>query len=72
MTEYFETSGIFRRFSDLTRKRFPTIFRQLSDIKSESKVELPGREPPFFRIAIRYFTTAPRSHYNFLGSSVRQ
>ncbi len=31
LTDYFEINGIFLRFSILTRRSFPTIFRQLSD-----------------------------------------
>ncbi len=32
LTDYFEINGIFLRFSILTRRSFPTIFRQLSDV----------------------------------------
>ncbi len=31
LTDYFDINGIFLRFSILTRRSFPTIFRQLSD-----------------------------------------
>jgi hypothetical protein len=31
LTDYFKINGLFLRFSILTRRSFPTIFRQLSD-----------------------------------------
>jgi hypothetical protein len=31
VTDYFENNGLFLRFSILTQRSFPTIFRQLSD-----------------------------------------
>jgi hypothetical protein len=70
MTEYFEISRISRRFSDLKQRSFLTIFRQLSDNKSESKAAPAGLEPSFFRDATRNSTTAPHSLYIVEGSSV--
>ncbi len=61
--EYFESIGISRRFFVLTRRSFPTIFRQLPTNESISKVAPPGFDPTTFRVTIYYSTTAPHSLY---------
>jgi hypothetical protein len=65
LTENFEIGGIFQRVFVLTRRSFPTIFRQLSDNKSKSKAAVPGLDPMSSRITTCYSTTAPHSLYMF-------
>jgi hypothetical protein len=64
--EYFDSIGISRRSFVLTRRSFPTIFRQLPTNESISKAAPPGFDPTTFRITIFYSTTAPHSLYGNL------
>jgi hypothetical protein len=63
LTEHFDVSRIFQRFSVLMLRSFPTIFRQLSDRNLKSKAAVLGLDPPTFRITTLYSTTAPHSLY---------
>ncbi len=68
--EYFESIGISRRFFFLTRRSFPTIFRQLPTNESIPKAAPPWFDPTTFRVTIYYSTTAPHSLYvNLCDSS---
>jgi hypothetical protein len=67
LTEHFEIGGIFQRVFVLTRRSFPTIFRQLSDNKSKSKAALPGHDPLSSRITTWYSTTAPTPFMSLVG-----
>jgi hypothetical protein len=61
-TDYFEINGIFLRFSILTRRSFPTIFRQLSDELIKINSSTSGIRPTICWVTIWYSTTVPLLH----------
>ena len=70
LTSFDDSDGIFRNqrnfptFSVLTRRSFPTVFRQFSvsfPTKNQNQMQQyrAGREPTSTRVTICYSTTAP-------------
>ncbi len=69
MTEYFETSGIFRRFSDLTRRRFQQFSVSFPTLNQSQKLHYLGTNLCSSGLQP---TTLPLRHAHFIKSWVRQ